>query len=342
MAAAKQNTVNYEDILRDVRARKLKPIYYLMGEESYYIDRISDYIVDTVLKEDEKDFNLTIAYGPETTIEAVINAAKRYPMMGEYQVVLVREAQGLENKDALSYYLKQPQPSTILVICHKHGVLDKRKKLAADIQNVGVLFESKRLYDNQLPAFVATYLKKKGVGIEPEASMILCDSVGSDLNRMTGELDKLILALPEGQMRINAALIEEHIGISKDFNTFELVAAIVAKDVLKANRIVKYFNSNPRTFALQPTLAVLFNFFSNLMLAYYSPQKTEEGIVDWIEQPKWQVTKNILPAMKMYSGIKVMQIISELRQIDAKSKGIGNHSTTDGELLKELIYFILH
>ena len=257
MAAAKQNTVNYEDILRDVRARKLKPIYYLMGEESYYIDRISDYIVDTVLKEDEKDFNLTIAYGPETTVEAIINAAKRYPMMGEYQVVLVREAQGLENKDALSYYLKQPQPSTILVMCHKHGVLDKRKKLAADIQNVGVLFESKRLYDNQLPSFVAAYLKKKGVGIEPEASMILCDSVGSDLNRMTGELDKLILALPEGQMRINAALIEEHIGISKDFNTFELVAAIVAKDVLKANRIVKYFNSNPRSFALQPTLAVL-------------------------------------------------------------------------------------
>ncbi|MDE7379318.1 MAG: DNA polymerase III subunit delta [Paraprevotella sp.] len=340
--AGKKDSIAYEDIVRDVRAGNFAPVYYLMGEEAYYIDRISDYIVEKALKEEEKDFNLTVFYGTDTDVQTVINAAKRYPMMAERQVVLVREAQSLSNKDMLSFYLEQPQPTTILILCHKHGALDRRKKLASDIQKVGVLFESKRIYDNQLPAFVINYLKRKGAGIDADAAQMLSEYVGCDLNRMAGELDKLILALSENNRRITSAFIETHIGISKDFNNYELLNALVQRDVLKANRIVKYFNSNSRNYPIQMTVSVLFNFFSNLMLAYYAPQKTEEGIAAWLEQPRWQVSRNVIPAMKKYSGVKVMQIIAELRRTDAKSKGVDNPNTPDGELLRQLIYFILH
>ncbi len=340
--AAKKEGVTYEEIVRAVQAGNYAPVYYLMGEESYYIDKVSEYIVDSALKEEERDFNLTVCYGADVTADEVINAAKRFPMMAERQVVLVREAQNLQGKERLSYYLEHPQPTTVLVLCHKHGVLDRRKKLAADIQKKGVLFESKKLYDSQLPGFVQSYLRRKGVAMEPGAVMMVCECVGNDLSRLSGELDKLLLALPEGEKRIRAAFVEIHVGISKDFNNFELVAALVAKDVLKVNRIVKYFNDNPKNFSLQLTLSVVFGFFSNLMVAYYAPQRTEEGIADWVELPRWQVARNIIPAMRNYSGVKVLQIIEKLRETDAKSKGLGNVSTSPGELLKELAYFILH
>ena len=262
--------------------------------------------------------------------------------MAERQVVWVREAQNLPGKERLSLYLEHPQPTTVLILCHKHGVLDRRKKLAADIQKVGILFESKKMYDSQLPGFVVSYMRRKGVAMEQQAVMMVCEFVGSDLSRLAGELDKLILALPEGEKRIGAAFVETHIGISKDFNNFELVSALVEKDVLKVNRIVKYFNDNPKNFSLQLTLAVMFGFFSNVMLAYYAPLRTEEGIADWIGQPRWQVSRNIFPAMHKYSGVKVMQIIGKIREMDAKSKGVGNTIATPGELLKELAYFILH
>ena len=338
----KKEGVTYEEIVRSVRAGQFAPVYYLMGEEDYYIDKVSEFIVDAALKEEEKDFNLTVCYGTDVTVDEVINAAKRFPMMSERQVVLVREAQNLQGKERLSFYLEHPQPSTILVLCHKHGVLDRRKKLAADIQKVGVLFESKKMYENQLPGFVTSYLRRKGVAMEQQAVMMVCESVGSDLSRLSGELDKLILALPKGEIRINSTFVEQHVGISKDFNNFELLAALVAKDVLKVNRIVKYFNDNPKNFSLQLTLSVMFGFFSNLMVAYYAPQRTEEGISVWIEQPRWQVARNILPAMQKYSGVKVMQIIGKIRETDAKSKGLGNTIATPGDLLKELTYFILH
>lgn len=343
MTSDKQDgSVSYEEIVRQVRAGQFKTVYYLMGEESYYIDRVCDYIVANALKEEERDFNLTVLYGPDTNVAAVINAAKRYPMMAERQVVVVREAQGLDNKDALAYYVEHPSESTVLILCHKHGTLDRRKKLAEEIQKHGILFESKRLYDSQLPGFVTSYLKRKGIGIEADAVQMLCDHVGSDLNRIAGELDKLTLACSEEHRRVTSKIIEEQIGISKDFNNFELLNALVEKDIKKAFTIVKYFNSNPKSYSIQATLSVLFNFFSSLMLAYYAPQKSEESIAAWIGAPKWQVTRNIIPAMKKYSGVKVMQIIAELRKTDAKSKGIDCPNTPNGELLKELIYYILH
>ena len=337
---AKETT--YEEIARDLKNRVYKPVYYLMGEESYYIDRISDYIAQTVLTEEEREFNQTILYGVDTDVASIINAAKRYPMMSEYQVVIVKEAQNVKKIEELSYYLQKPLMSTILVICHKNGVLDKRKKLAAEISKIGVLFESKKIKDAQLPGFIASYLKRKQVDIEPKASEMMAEFVGTDLNRMAGELDKLIITLPAGSRRITPEQIERNIGVSKDYNNFELRNALLARDVLKANKIIKYFEENPKTNPIQSTLSVLFGFFSNLMLAYYAPDKTEQGIANQLSlQPTWKA-KEYMAAMRVYSGVKCMQIIGEIRYCDARSKGVDNASISDGDLLRELVYKILH
>ena len=337
---AKETT--YEEIARDLKNRVYKPVYYLMGEESYYIDRISDYIAQTVLTEEEREFNQTILYGVDTDVASIINAAKRYPMMSEYQVVIVKEAQNVKKIEELSYYLQKPLMSTILVICHKNGVLDKRKKLAAEISKIGVLFESKKMKDAQLPGFIASYLKRKQVDIEPKASEMMAEFVGTDLNRMAGELDKLIITLPAGSRRITPEQIERNIGVSKDYNDFELRNALLTRDVLKANKIIKYFEENPKTNPIQSTLSVLFGFFSNLMLAYYAPDKTEQGIANQLSlQPTWKA-KEYMAAMRVYSGVKCMQIIGEIRYCDARSKGVDNASISDGDLLRELVYKILH
>lgn len=332
----------YEEIVRDVKNGMYVPIYFLMGEEDYYIDRISEYIADRVLTEAEKEFNLTILYGADTDIATIINSAKRYPMMSKYQIVMVKEAQNLKNLDELTYYLRKPLMSTILVFCYKHGVLDRRKKLAAEIEKAGILFESKKLKDAQLSGFISSYLKRKRVDIEPKASEMMAEFVGADLNRMAGELEKLVITLPDGCSRITPEQIERNIGISKDYNNFELRNALITKDVLKANLIVKYFNNNIKNNPLQVTLAVLFGFFSNLMLTYYAPGKSEQEIASFLGlRSPWQA-KDYLAAMKKYSGVKVMQIIGEIRLCDAKSKGVKNSSVSDGDLLRELIYFIMH
>ena len=337
---AKETT--YEEIARNLKNKIYSPVYFLMGEEDYYIDRISDYIMDTVLTETEKEFNLTLLYGSDTDIVSIINAARRYPMMSKYQVVIVREAQNLKNLDELIHYLQKPMSSTILVMCYKHGTLDRRKKITAELEKAGVLFESKKLKDTQLPGFISSYLKRKQVEIEPKASEMMAEFVGTDLNRMAGELEKLIITLPAGQKRITAEQIERNIGISKDYNNFELRNALIEKDVFKANQIVKYFEENPKTNPLQMTLSVLFNFFSNLMLAYYAPDKSEQGIANQLGlKSSWQ-SKDYMVAMRKYSGVKVMQIIGEIRYCDAKSKGVGNPSLGDGDLLRELVYKILH
>ena len=337
---AKETT--YEEIARELKNRIYKPVYYLMGEESYYIDRISEYIAQTVLNENEKEFNQTIVYGADTDIATVINAAKRYPMMSKYQVVIVKEAQNIKNIEELVYYLQKPLDSTILVLCHKHGTLDRRKKLAAEIEKVGVLFESKKIKDAQLPGFISSYLKRRSVEIEPKASEMMAEFVGADLSRMAGELEKLIITLPRGQKRITPEQIERNIGISKDYNNFELRNALVAKDVFKANQIIKYFEENPKTNPIQMTLSLLFNFYSNLMLAYYAPDKSEQGVANMLGlKTTWQA-KDYIAAMRKYTGVKTMQIVGEIRYADAKSKGVKNSSMTDGDILRELVFNILH
>ena len=299
--------ITYEEIARDLKNRIYKPVYYLMGEESYYIDKISEYIAQTVLTEEEKEFNLTVVYGGDTDIATIINAAKRYPMMSEYQVVIVKEAQHVKGMEELSFYVQKPLQSTILVICHKHGVLDKRKKLAAEIEKVGVLFESKKVKEAQLPGFITSYLKRKSVDIEPKAADMMAEFVGTDLSRMASELDKLIITLPAGSKRVTPEQIERNIGISKDYNTYELRSALVAKDVLKANKIIKYFEENPKNNPIQMTLSMLFGFFSNLMLAYYAPEKTEQGIAAQLGlKSPWQA-REYITAMHQYSGAEAVR-----------------------------------
>lgn len=336
------NEITYEDIIKGVRNHDYKPVYFLMGEESYYIDKIADFIADTVLKENEKEFNQIIAYGNDVDIATIISTAKRYPMMSDYQVVIIKEFQNVNNIDELSFYLQNPQPTTILVLCYKNGVIDKRKKLTADIQKVGILFDSKKMKDAQIPMFVSSYLKRKSIDIEPKAAELMAEFVGSDLSRLSSELEKLIISLSKNEKRITCDHIERNIGISKDYNNIELRNALIYKDVLKANKIIKYFNDNPKTNPMQLTLSMLFNFYSNLMLAYYAPVKNEQGIAQQLGLKfAWQA-KDYLSAMNKYTGVKVMNIISDIRCCDASSKGIGGNSISNGDLLKELVFKILH
>ncbi len=338
---AKQE-ISPNSILDELKAKRYRPIYYLMGEESYYIDLISEYIIDNVLTETEKEFNLTILYGAEVDMVTVVNAAKRYPMMSERQVVVVKEAQNIRNLEPLSFYLQKPLTSTLLVICHKHGVLDRRKKLAAEIERMGILFESKKVKEAQLPFFIDHYLKQKGVGVVPKAASMLADFIGSDLSRLVGELDKLLITLSPNQIEITPEQVEQNIGISKEYNNFELRSALVEKDVLKANKIIKYFAENPKTNPIQVTLSLLFGLFSNLMLAYYAPQKSEQGMASYLGlKSPWQA-REYIAAMNRYTGTKTMEIIGEIRTADAQSKGVENASMSDGDILRELIYKILH
>jgi DNA polymerase-3 subunit delta len=338
---AKQE-LTFEDIMSSLQAKQYAPVYFLMGEESYYIDLISNYIIDYVLTNEEKEFNLTVAYGSDLDISMVINTAKRYPMMSEYQVVVIKEAQNIKNMEELAFYLQKPMKSTILVLCYKNGTVDRRKKWVSEIAKVGVLFESRKLKDNQLPSFINSYMKQKGLEMDPKATQMMADFVGADLNRMTGELEKLIITQPKGQKSVTPEQIEQNIGISKDYNNFELRNALIEKDVLKANRIIKYFSDNPKTNPIQMTLALLFSFFSNLFMAYYAPEKSEAGVAAFLGLKSPWAAKDYVNAMRRFSGVKVMQIIHEIRYTDAKSKGVGNNSVTNADLLRELIYMILH
>ncbi len=339
---AQQKGISYEDIVRDVRAGKVAPIYYLMGDEPYYIDKVSDFIVDAVLKPDEKDFNLDIVYGADVTLNQVIELARAYPMMAQRRVVLVREAQAIRSLDGLEQYALHLTPSTVLILCHKNGTLDKRKAAAKAIQQVGVIYESRRLYDSQLPAFIASYVRRKGAEMEQQAVQMLAEHVGADLSRLSAEMDKLLLALPVGQTRVTPQMVEELTGVSKEYNNFELQSALAQRDILRAARIVKYYQGNPRSFALPVTLSGIFTFFSDVMQAFYAPDRTEHGVSEWLGKPEWSVRRDVMPALRNYSGIKVMQILAEIRKIDGASKGVGGCKTPPSELLQELIFFILH
>lgn len=341
MATPKTN--NYETILRDVKAGRYATLYYLMGDEAYYIDRISQYIADTVLKPEERDFNLDVLYGGEVTAEQVVERAHTYPMMASHRVVLVREAQNLRGLDVLETYLAHPIATTVLVFCHKNGRLDARRSVTKAIQKHGVLFDSRKVYDRELPSFIKGYVERKGAQIDPRAVQMLSDHVGTDLCRLAAEIDKLLSGMQGGARRvIDASLVEQLTGMSKDFNSFELVSALARKDSLMAFRILRYFQGNPRSFSLPQTLSNFFTFFSDVMMAYYSPDRSARGLSGWLGKPEWKVSQDILPACKNYSGVKVMQILGEIRRTDGASKGVGGCRTAPGDLLQELIFFILH
>lgn len=340
---AKKESNNYLDILKDIRNKNFKPVYFLMGDESYFIDLITDAIIEHALTNDERDFNQTIMYGADVdNYGVVVNAAKRYPMMADRQLVVVKEAQQIANIELLSFYLKQPLKSTILVINHKHGVV-KGKKLLSEIEHVGVLFESKKLYDNQLPAFINNYVAASGRAIENKAMQMMADFIGSDLNRLTSELDKLAISMGENHTRITPDDVERNVGISKDFNNFELLNAIVMRNVVKANQIVNYFERNPKNNPFVVTISVLFGFFSNLMIAYFAADKSEQGLMQELKLRSTFQARDYVAAMRSYNAFKCIDIIALLRQYDARSKGIGATSnTTEGELLRELVFKIIH
>jgi DNA polymerase-3 subunit delta len=339
---AKQQELSCDDILKQLKAKSYAPVYLLMGEEGYYIDLISNYIIDNVLTDEEKGFNQMLFYGADVDAATVINAARRYPMMAERQVVVVKEAQMLSGFDDLEFYVKKPLESTILVLCYMHGTVDRRKKLAAEVAKVGVLFESKKIKDTQLPAFISSYLKRKGVDIEPKAAAMMAAFVGSDLARMAGELEKLAITLPAGSARVTPEQVEKNIGVSKDYNNFELRSALIGKDVLKANKIIRYFEENPKSNPIQMTLALLFSFFSNLMIAYYAPDKSEQGVAAWLGLKSSWAARDYVTAMRRFNGMKTMSIIGEIRLADARSKGVDAGGMTDGEIMRELVFKILH
>ena len=335
--------MTYEEIAKNIKAGSIAPVYCLMGEEPFYIDRLEAMLTQTVMPDAIRDFDMELLYGSDVDSVRVADTCQQFPMLGEKRLVVVREFQQMRTShDALAAYCKNPAPSTVLVLCHKNGNLDKRKALYKAIeQSGGVVFESKRVYESSLPAFIQRYLKSSGKDIEPKATQMLVEHVGTDLMRMSSELDKLLIAMPEGESRVSAALVEEQTGMSKDFNNFELLAALSVKNKSQAAKIVKYFGSNPRSFALPATLSMMFTFFSDLMQAYYSPDKTDKGVAAWLGKPEWKVRNEILPAMRCYTGRRVMEILSLIRQTDAAGKGVGGCKTPPGELLLELVYRIL-
>lgn len=332
-------TVN--TILKDIKEGNAKPIYFLMGEEPHYIDKISDWIEDNVLDESEKGFNQMVMYGRDTTVEDIIGAAKRYPMMAEKQVIIVKEAQDLSRTiEKLEPYAAQPQPTTVLVLCYKYKKLDKRKMLHKTIQSTGVIFESKKLYENEIPTWIARVLKSKNYHIEHKASQMLVEFLGTELSKISNELNKLMLILPENST-ITDKHIEENIGISKDFNNFELRKAIGDKNVVKANRIINYFGDNPKNNPIVVTIALIHSFFTQLLLFHGLKDKSKKGVAQSLKVSIYFVD-DYFRAAKNYPMQKVAQIISYTREADVKSKGVGVTNASHPEILKELLFKILH
>jgi len=341
--AEKRQTTTYESILSDLSEGKFAPLYILMGEESYFIDKITDFIAQNALREEERDFNQTVCFGSDVSAAAVADMARRYPMMAERQVVIVKEAQNIKQWDQLEQYFEKPQPTTVLVIAYKNGTIDGRKKILTKAQNAGaVIFESKKLYERDLPVFIVDYLKRHQATIDQKSCLMIAEHIGSDLSRLTSELDKVCLSMPEGSRHITPEVVEEQIGVSKDFNGFEFRSAIANRDILKANQILKYFDSNPKSGGPFMLIPLLFNFFQNLMLAHYAPQKTDSGVAQFLDLRNAWGAKEYMIGLRNYSGMKTMQIIQKIRETDAKSKGLDNPNTPVGDLMKELVFFILH
>jgi DNA polymerase-3 subunit delta len=327
-------------LVSDIKKRNLKPIYFLMGEETYYIDKISDFIQASILTEEERGFNQMVLYGRDVTIEDVIGHAKRFPMMAEYQVVIVKEAQDLARTiEKLSNYVSQPQPSTILVFNYKYKTLDKRKALYKALKKVGVVFESKKLYENQVPSWINRVLSGQNYSITPKASQMLVEFLGTDLSKISNELEKLKIVLPKGT-QITPELIEENIGISKDYNNFELHKAIGSRDVLKANRIIKYFGDNPKDNPMVVTVGFLHTYFSKLLHLHGLNDKSPRSVASALKISPY-FTEEYIVAARNYPMRKVSGIIATLREFDVRSKGVGSNSVPQKDLLKELIVRIM-
>jgi DNA polymerase-3 subunit delta len=329
-----------KQIISELQRGNVKPVYFLMGEEPYFIDVISSFIENNMLLPEERDFNQMVLYGKDVSIEDIIGNAKRYPMMAERQVLIVKEAQHLSRTiENLCDYVDHPQPTTILVVCYKYGKLDKRKKLYKSVQKQGVLLDSKKLYENQVAEWIRTVLQSKDYKISPKAAMLLVEFLGTDLSKMNNELDKLQLVLPKNT-EITPKHIEENIGISKDFNNFELKKAIGERNIIKSTRIINYFSQNPKDNPLVVTITLLHTFFSQLLQYHGLNDHSAKNVASVLGINPFFVSEFQIAA-KNYPMKKVSQIVSTLREIDLKGKGVGANNLSQSDLLKELLIKII-
>ncbi|KUF43305.1 DNA polymerase III subunit delta [Myroides marinus] len=330
-----------KDIIKDIKAGKAAPIYFLMGEEPYYIDKISEYIEDNVLTEEEKGFNQMVLYGRDVTIQDIVSNAKRFPLMAEKQVVIVKEAQELARTiDQIESYAEQVQPSTVLVFCYKYKTLDKRKKVYKTIEKNGIIFESKKLKEYQIEAWIKKLLTGKGYAIDPKASAMLVEFLGTDLSKIANELDKLALVIPKG-VQITADVVEKNIGISKDFNNFELIKAIVDRNQLKAYKIANYFAQNPKNNPIVLTMGLVYSYFSKLLLYHGLKDKSPSNVMKQLKVSQYAI-KDYEVGFRIYKMKQVSAIISHLKDVDLKSKGVGAQAMPQGDLLKEMLIKIFN
>ncbi len=333
--------VGVTQIVADIKRGDIKPIYFLMGEEPYYIDRISEYIENSILTEEERGFNQMVLYGRDVSVEEIVSNAKRYPMMAEKQVIIVKEAQELSRTiENFVPYAENPTITTVLVICYKYKTLDKRKKLAKTIAKSGELFESKKLYDNKIADWIRRVLSGKKYQIEPKAAQMLVEFLGNDLSRISNELDKLMVVVPENGM-ITPKIIEDNIGISKDFNVFELRKAVGEKQIVKANQIINYFAQNQKSHPIVMTISLLNSFFTQV-LQYHGLKDKSKGSVAKALRVNPYFVGDYITAGGNYPMRKVAQIIGLLRDADVKSKGVGATNLPQGDILKELLFKIMH
>lgn len=333
--------MDYSQIITDLKNKKYSPVYFFEGEEPFFMDRISDFILENVLTEDEKGFNQTILYGKDLSLDSIMTAAKRFPMMAERQVVVIREAQNIKNIEDLARYVEKPMQSTILVFNYKYKTIDKRKKLYKALQKNGVYLESKPLYENQVPAWISKYLKEKNLGIDPRAAQMITDFVGSDLQRIVNELEKVTISLVPGTS-IMPEDVEKNIGISKEFNTFELQNALGNKDILKSNRIINYFIDNEKLHPLTVIIGMLVTYFRKLLIYHSIENKNDRTAVAQKLGVNPFFINDYVSAARNYSLDKAVLIISMMREYDLRSKGARGGSTSNGDLLKELVFKILH
>lgn len=333
-------------ILTDLKAKKYAPVYFFQGEETYYIDLLSDYIEQNVLTESEKGFNQVIVYGKDATMATILTHARRFPMMAERQVVIVKEAQDIQdlNKEIggklLLDYLTKQVPSTVLVFSHKHKTLDKRRELGKKIDQYAVMLNTKKVYDNQLPEFVQEYAKEKKVSIDDRAAQAICEFVGNDLHRLANEIDKLIISLQPGE-GISAERIMNQVGVSKEYNIFELQKAILNRDSLTANKIVNYFERNTKKNPIIPVVAFLFSFFSKLLMATQVSDKSDKGLVSELKVSPYAARDYIL-ALRQFQQQKIIDNIGSLKEADLKLKGVNTGSADDGQIFRELVWRLMN
>lgn len=333
-------------VLADLKGRKYDPVYFLQGEESYFIDAISDYVEKNVLSDAEKGFNQVVVYGKDCTMATILTHARRFPMMSERQVVIVKEAQDVQdiNKDTgarlLLDYITRPVPSTVLVFCHKNKSLDKRKELGKKIGQYTTTITTKKLYDNQLPEFVMEYAHEKKLSIEDKAVSALCEYVGNDLHRLANEVDKLMITLGKGES-VTLDMVMNQVGVSKEYNIFELQKAIINRDALLANKIVNYFESNTKKNPMIPVVAYLFSFFSKLLIATQAQDKSDKGLVNALKISPYSVRDYSL-ALRQYPAQKVIGNISFIKEADLKLKGVNAGSDTEGQIFRELVYKLMN